>query len=149
MEITQKGIELIKKWEGLRTKAYKCSAGVPTIGYGLTFYPNGERVKMGDIITEEQAETYLVEVLKNFQKQITPLVKTELNPHQWDALVSFSYNVGVGNLKKSTLLKKVNANPNDPSIRNEFERWVYAGKTKLNGLVARRKEEANLYFLRP
>lgn len=149
MEITQKGIEIIKKFEGLRTKAYKCSAGVPTIGYGLTFYPSGERVKMGDIITPEQAEKYLVEVLKGFQKQIAPLIKTELNPHQWDALISFTYNVGVGNLKISTLLKKVNANPNDPTIRNEFQRWVYAGGKKLDGLVKRRAEEATIYFLRP
>ena len=128
-------------------KPYKCPAGVPTIGYGNTFYENGSKVKLTDpTITKEKAQSILKSSMDYFEKQVDTLVVDSINQNQFDALVDFAYNVGIGNLKSSTLLKKVNKNPNDPTIREEFMKWVFAGGKKLNGLVKRRESEADLYF---
>jgi lysozyme len=128
-------------------KPYKCPAGVPTIGYGNTFYENGSKVKLTDpLITKEKAQSILRASMDYFEKQVDALVVDSINQNQFDALVDFAYNVGIGNLKSSTLLKKVNKNPNDPTIREEFMKWVFAGGKKLNGLVKRRESEADLYF---
>ena len=105
MKASKSAYVLIHTFEGCRLHAYKCPAGVWTIGWG---HP--------------------------------------VSQHQFDALLSFTYNVGTGNLARSTLLKKVKANPKDPSIRGEFARWVYGGGKRLPGLVRRRKMEADLYF---
>ena len=128
-------------------KPYKCPAGVPTIGYGNTFYENGSKVKLTDpLITKEKAQSILRASMDYFEKQVDALVVDSINQNQFDALVDFAYNVGIGNLKSSTLLKKVNKNPNDPTIREEFMKWVFVGGKKLNGLVKRRESEADLYF---
>jgi lysozyme len=150
MKITQTakaGIDLIKSFEGFRAAPYKCSAGVPTIGYGATFYPGGKKVTMSDAsITEEQAVELLANMLISFEKYVDSYCVDTITQNQFDALVSFAYNLGPANLKSSTLLKKVNANPNDESIRLEFMKWVKAGGKTLTGLVRRREAEANLYF---
>jgi lysozyme len=150
MKITQTakaGIDLIKSFEGFRAAPYKCSAGVPTIGYGATFYPGGKKVTMSDAsITEEQAVDLLANMLISFEKYVDSYCVDTITQNQFDALVSFAYNLGPANLKSSTLLKKVNANPNDESIRLEFMKWVKAGGKTLTGLVRRREAEANLYF---
>lgn len=140
MTTSDLGIELIKKHEGFRSKAYRCSANVLTIGFGHTL-----NVKSTDVINKEQAEYFLRQDVKSAESDVNR-EKLNLTQNQFDALVSFVFNLGVGNLKKSTLLRKVKANPNDPTIRAEFERWIYAGGKVLNGLVKRRKEEADLYF---
>tara|TARA_R110002095_G_scaffold193603_1_gene171894 strand:+ start:28085 stop:28531 length:447 start_codon:yes stop_codon:yes gene_type:complete len=141
------GIELIKKYEGFMSEPYKCPAGVPTIGYGATYYPNGERVNMNDVsITKETAELYLMNMLGSYENAVNRYVQVTLTQNQFDALVSFAYNLGNGSLQKSTLLKRVNADPCDSDITNQFNRWVKAGKKTLRGLVKRRKEEAKLYF---
>ena len=140
MRTSRKGIELIKAHEGLRLDAYLCPAGVPTIGYGHT-----HGVKMGDRITEEQAEKFLIGDLAVVEREINRY-GFELTQNQFDALVSFVYNVGAGNFRSSTLLKKLKANPNDPDIANQFKRWVYGDGKVLPGLVRRRNEEAKLYF---
>ena len=141
------GIELIKKYEGFMSEPYKCPAGVPTIGYGATYYPNGERVNMNDVsITKETAELYLMNMLGSYENAVNRYVQVTLTQNQFDALVSFAYNLGNGSLQKSTLLKRVNANPCDSDITNQFNRWVKAGGKTLRGLVKRRKEEAKLYF---
>lgn len=148
-------------------KPYKCPAGIPTIGYGNTFYEDGTKVKLTDpAITKERAIAILKKAMDYFEKQVDAYTTDKVNQNQFDALVDFAYNAGVGALKASTLLKKVNANPNDPTIRNEFMKWVYGGdgtknkkdddgdglideageKQKLGGLVNRRKAEADLYF---
>lgn len=139
-------ITLIKKHEGLKLYAYLCPAKVPTIGFGNTFYEDGSRVKMGDKITRDRAEKLLQHIVAAFAVQVDRLVTSDINANQRAALVSFAYNLGVGQLQKSTLLKKVNANPNDPAIRAEFMKWVKAGGVVLRGLVIRRQDEANLYF---
>lgn len=133
-------------FEGFRDKAYLCPADVWTIGYGTTVYPCKEKVKKGDTCTEAEAVEYLSNDVKKFENAVLKHVKVELNQNQFDALVSFTYNLGEGNLKSSTLLKKINQDPSEPSIRNEFMKWVNAGGKKLEGLVRRRKSEAELYF---
>ena len=147
MKTSKNGLKLIAKFEGFRSEPYLDAVGVPTIGFGNTFYPDGKKVKMGDPgITEDEAIVLLKTVVAQFEEQVDKAVLRELNQNQFDALVSFTYNLGIGNLKSSTLLQKVNKNPCDPSIADEFNKWVYAGGKVLNGLVTRRKEEAKLYF---
>jgi lysozyme len=150
MKITKtskKGVDLIKKHEGFRSKPYLCPANVPTIGYGATFYPDGRKVKLTDeSINETIGEVILKKHLEKFEQYVDSYCTDKLNQNQFDALVSFCFNLGPSNLKASTLLKKVNANHNDPTIKDEFMKWVKAGGRTLKGLVTRRTEEANLYF---
>jgi lysozyme len=147
MKLNKKGIEMMHKYEGLRLIAYLCPAKVWTIGYGNTFYEDGSRVKQGDKITKERAEQLFFNITnKNFAEPLLKLLKVELNENQFSALVCFAYNVGTGALAKSTLLKKVNINPNDLTIRNEFIKWNKANGKVLRGLTFRRESEAKLYF---
>lgn len=145
--ISKKGIDLIKKYEGFRSKPYLCPANVPTIGFGATFYPDGTKVKLTDEpLSEVIAEVILKKQLEKFEQYVDSYCTDKLNQNQFDALVSFCFNLGPANLKASTLLKKVNVNPNDSSIKDEFMKWVKAGGKTLTGLVRRREAEANLYF---
>jgi lysozyme len=147
MIVTNDAIKLLHKYEGLVLDAYLCPAKVPTIGYGNTFYEDGSKVKMGDKITKERAIELFENILENnFASQVKRLIKSRVTNNQFSALVSFAYNVGIGNLKRSTLLKLVNSNPNDPAIRQQFMRWNRAGGKVLLGLTRRRESEANLYF---
>lgn len=146
-KVSKKGLDLIKKFEGLKLKPYLCSAGVPTIGYGNTLYENGKKVSLKDsVITESRATELLSYSLRNLEQQVDSFCRDDINQNQFDALVSFAFNLGPYNLKSSTLLKKVNKNPKDPTIRDEFMRWTKAGGKVLKGLVERRKVEADLYF---
>ena len=145
MEVNKAGKDLIKQFEGCKLKAYKCPSNLDTIGYGNTFYEDGTKVKPGDVITQERANELLDIIVEDFAKKVKPLIKQNLTNNNFSALVSFAYNAGVGNLKNSTLLKKVNANPKDPNIRAEFMKWVRANDKVLNGLVKRREAEAKLY----
>lgn len=141
MKTSKKGIDLIKQFEGCRLQTYKCSAGVDTIGYGHT----GKDVQPAMKITETQAEVLLSGDLTFFENGVNKL-GLPLSQNQFDALVSFAFNLGLGNLQSSTLLKKARINPTDKSIRNEFNKWVNAGGKRIEGLVKRRAAEANLYF---
>jgi lysozyme len=141
-----RGIAIIRKYEGLRLRAYVCPAGLNTIGYGATFYENGTKVQPSDVITMDRADKLLHFQVKLFADEVKRTVKSNLNDNQLGALVSFCFNVGGAAFAKSTLAKKANANPNDPTIRDEFMRWTRGGGKVLNGLVKRREEEANLYF---
>lgn len=141
MKTSDRGIEFIKEREGFRSEAYLCPSGVPTIGYGHT-----AGVSEGQTCTEEQAEDWLREDLAESERAVTECVGGALPQCRFDALVSFTFNVGAAALRRSTLLRKVKADPSDPSIRDEFGRWVYGGGWVLPGLVARRKAEADLYF---
>ena len=148
MKASKKCIDLIKKYEGFSSNPYLCSASVPTIGFGSTYYLDGRKVTLKDNkISLLEAESLLINSLtQTYEKSVLKLVKTALNQNQFDALVSFVYNLGENSLKKSTLLKKVNANPSDPTIKDEFMKWVFAGGKKLSGLENRRREETELYF---
>ena len=146
MRLNKAGIDLMHDFEGCRLEAYLCPASVPTIGYGSTYYEDGRPVKLGDAITQERADQLFEAIAEDFAKRVRSLLKVGLNENQFSALVSFTYNVGVANLKKSTLLKKVNINPLDPTITDEFLKWNKAGGKVLAGLTRRREEEAKLYF---
>lgn len=147
MKLSQKGLDLIKKFEGFSAKPYLCSAGVPTIGYGSTYYANGVKVKMTDSpISEEWAEELLQKVVTHYERGVDSMTRDDINQNQFDALVSFAYNVGLTNYKNSTLLKRINANPKDPDIQKQFMKWVRAGGKVIKGLINRRTIEANLYF---
>lgn len=145
--VDQKGIDLITSFEGLVLTPYLCAASVPTIGFGTTRYYNGVKVSMSDLpITKEKAIEYLMHDLHQFELAVDAMAVDTVTQNQFNALVSFAYNLGSNALKGSTLLKKVNANPNDPTIAAEFAKWVNAGGKKLKGLVRRRAAEAELYF---
>jgi lysozyme len=146
MKANERGIKLLHDFEGLKLKAYLCPAKVWTIGYGNTRYEDGRPVKEGDVITKERAEQLFLRILDVFEKGVKSRVKKELNSNQFSALVSFSYNVGLGNFGASTLLKMVNVNPSDPKIREQFMRWNKANGGIMAGLIRRRKAEADLYF---
>ena len=148
MKVGEKGLALIKSFEGFYSEPYKDPIGIPTIGYGFTYYlPDRRKVTMQDRpLTEHQATCMLQEILKGYEGDVLRLVKSKLTQNQFDALVSFTFNLGAANLASSTLLKKVNANPNDPTIRDEFAKWRLAGGKVFAGLVRRRKAEADLYF---
>lgn len=146
-KVNQEGVNLIKKYESFKSKAYLCPAGIPTIGYGSTYYEDGTKVKLTDnAISETRATSLLMALLVSYEKSVDSFCRDDINQNQFNALVSFAYNVGVNALKKSTLLKKVNINPNDPTIKNEFLKWDKANGKSLKGLTKRRLEEANLYF---
>jgi lysozyme len=139
MHTSQKGLDLIKSFEGLRLSAYKDVVGVVTIGYGTT-----SGVKMGDTITKERAEQLLREDVERFESQVLRLVKVPLTQGQHDALVSFVYNLGAGNLSNSTLLRLLNAG-DYAGAAAQFNRWNKAGGKVLSGLVRRRAAERALF----
>jgi lysozyme len=146
MKTSENGLRLIAKYEGFRREPYLDAVGVPTIGYGNTFYTNNRKVTMQDKpITEEQGRALLREIVARFERDVLKVVP-KLNQNQFDAVVSLVYNIGIGNFNRSTLLKRIKANPNDPDIKYQFSRWNKAGGKELLGLTRRRKEEADLYF---
>ena len=150
MKINENGLNLIKSFEGLSLSPYHDDIDPPsicTIGYGTIMYENGEYVKLTDPdITEQRAVELLQWEVTDKAKQIDPLLRDDLTGNQFAALISFSYNLGVGSLKQSTLRKKVNINPLDPTIKDEFAKWVYSDGVKVSGLIRRRKAEADLYL---
>jgi lysozyme len=137
--ISQEGLDLIKRWEGCRTNAYKCPANVWTIGYGHT-----KTAKPGMMISHSKADDLLLEDLKVFESAVRRLVTVPLNQNQFDALVSFVFNVGEGAFEGSTLLRLLNSG-NYKAASAQFGKWVYAGKQVLPGLVARREAEYQLF----
>lgn len=141
MKASNNAINLIKVSETVKLKAYKCPAGVPTIGWGHT-----KGVKMGQIITIQEATKMLYEDVLVCENAVNRLVKVKLSQGRFDALVDFVFNLGSGNLASSTLLKLINKNPNDPAIKAQFMRWVHSGSQVLGGLVIRREKEVELYF---
>ena len=139
MKCSQEGLALIKKFEGCRLKAYRCSANVLTIGYGHT-----GGVKEDDTITQEEADKLLKADVFKFEKNVEDNVKVELNQSQFDALVAWTFNLGVGNLRSSTMLQKLN-NEDYTSVPSEMKRWNKAGGKTLDGLIRRRKAESLLF----
>ena len=139
MNISNTGIDLIKHFEGCETEAYLCPAGVPTIGYGHI-----KGVQMGDVITEAQAHEMLVEELDEYESYINDLVTVGLNQNQFDAMVSWVYNLGGGNLRASTLLKVLNSG-DYAGVPAQIMRWNKAGGKVLEGLTRRRQAEADLF----
>jgi lysozyme len=146
MKVNKLGIDMMHHFEGCKLQAYQCSAKVWTIGWGNTYYQDKRPVKQGDVITQAQANELFEMVMNEFAIEVRKALTKQLNENQFSALVCFAYNVGIGNLKKSTLLRKANINPNDETIAGEFAKWNKAGGKVLNGLTRRRLAEAELYF---
>ena len=146
-KLSEKGLNLLKQFEKFEPKPYLDTGKVPTIGYGTTYYPDGTRVRMTDTeITEEKATEYMLANLVHYEQAVDSFTRDDINQNQFDALVCFAYNVGTQSLKRSTLLKKVNIDPNDPTIANEFRKWVYDNGRRIQGLLNRREKEIKLYY---
>ena len=140
MKTSKEGIDFIKSFEELRLQAYLCEANKLTIGYGHT-----RNVRLGQTCTVAEAEQMLAEDIAIAEKAVNT-IKQELTQNQYDSLVSLCFNIGNENFKTSTLYRKVNADPNDPTIKGEFVKWVWCKKKKSKGLTRRRIEEAKIYF---
>lgn len=145
MKTSNVGISLIQEFEDLRLNAYDDGVGVWTIGYGTIKYPNGVRVKKGDVCTKEQALEYFKYDLKEFEETVNNKVEVPINQNQFDALVSLSYNIGSGAFSKSTLLKKLN-NKDYKGAADQFLVWNRGGGRVLKGLVRRREAERALFL---
>ena len=139
MKISLEGLSLIKKFEGCKLEAYKCSAVVWTIGYGHT-----TGVKEGDVCTQEEAEKLLRGDIFKFEEYVQDSVKVDLDQSQFDSLVAWTFNLGPGNLRSSTMLKKLN-NGEYESVPFEMRRWNKAGGKTLDGLIRRRQAESLLF----
>ena len=139
MKCSQEGLALIKKFEGCRLKAYRCSANVLTIGYGHT-----GGVQENDVISQPEADKLLEEDIAKFEDYVSDNVIVELNEGQFDALVAWTFNLGPGNLRESTMLKKLN-NQEYESVPFEMRRWNKAGGKTLDGLIRRREAESLLF----
>lgn len=140
MKTSSNGLSIIKEFEGLRLESYLCPAKVWTIGYGHT-----EHAKPNMVINEREAEEYLLLDVQWAEDAVNSLVKTVLTQNQFDALVSFVFNIGRPKFKRSTLLIYINANKMLEASK-EFDKWVYAKGTLLNGLVRRRQNEKELFL---
>lgn len=145
MNISKKGIELIKRFEGLRLKAYQDSVGVWTIGYGWTQPVDGKKVGPGMQIDQATADRLLKCGVVQYEQGVNQLVKVKITQGQFDALVSFAYNLGWRSLSTSTLLQKLNAGDKQGAA-DQFGRWVNAGGKRLDGLVARRAAEREMFL---
>jgi len=139
MNISQEGLGLIKKFEGCELNSYKCAAGVWTIGYGST-----HGIEEGMSISKSRAEELLLEDISEFEDHVMNNVKVSLNQNQFDAMVSWTFNLGAGNLKSSTLLKVLNGNDYE-DVPEQIKRWNKAGGKVLEGLIRRREAEALLF----
>lgn len=144
-QIDQSGIDFLINEEGLILHPYKDSVGIPTVGIGNTYYEDGNRVKMTDpAISKDRAVNLFKIVLRNYETAVWSVTRDDINQNQFNALVSLCYNIGVAAFKGSTLLKRVNANPNDLLIKDAFLMWRNAGGKPI--LLARRRRESGLYF---
>jgi lysozyme len=138
-------VKLIKLSEGFKAKPYLCPAGVPTIGYGSTRYPDGRVVTLQDAaISEETASSMVLAMLSEYENAVNRYVTVPLNQNQFDSLTDFAYNAGATNLRTSTLLKKLNLG-DYVGAALEFGKWIYGGGKRLAGLVTRRAAEKNLF----
>lgn len=145
MQISNKGIELIKRFEGLELKAYQDSVGVWTIGYGWTQPVDGKKIGPGMVIDQATADRLLKCGVVQYEQGVNQLMKVKITQGQFDALVSFAYNLGLRSLSTSTLLRKLNTGDKQGAA-NEFGKWVNAGGVKLAGLVKRRSAEREFFL---
>jgi lysozyme len=143
--INQAGIDLIKQWEGCKLKSYKCSAGVWTVGYGLTSRAGFIEVGPDTTITQEEADWYLEQVVSDFASKIRPMITAPINENQFAAFVSLAYNIGVSGFKKSSALRRFNAGQ-IMEVPAAMRMWKKAGGKTVQGLVNRREAEVKLFL---
>ena len=142
MKLDESGYKALHEREGLRLKPYLDTQGVPTIAMGNTFYKNGSKVKISDPALSKIEAEYLAKIISDrFASRVNQLIKSNINQNQFNALVSLAYNIGLNGFENSTVLRKVNANPNDKTIQDAFMMW-----TKNKELIGRRKSEVKQYF---
>lgn len=147
LKVDEAGVVFIKKHEAFVPCPYLDQGLVPTIGYGMTKYPMGDRVGMeDDCITIYEADYYLRHLLREYEYAVHSSVEQSITQNQYNALTSFCYNIGTKAFQRSGMLKRVNENPNDPYIVKEFYKWVYVKGKISKGLVKRREAEIELYF---
>ena len=139
MNISKEGLSLIKKFEGCKLEAYRCAADVPTIAWGRT-----KDVKMGDTCNQEQADKWLEEEIVEYEDHVHKAVEMPLSQHQFDALVSWTYNLGPSNLNSSTMLKVLNQGDYE-DVPAQIKRWNKASGVVKEGLIRRREAEALLF----
>lgn len=145
-KISENGFNLIKEFEGFSSTPYLCSAGVPTIGFGNTCYTNGQKVKLSDPpLSRDEANHLISNVVKNFEKNVSEVVKVPLTQNQFDALVSLAYNIGNHAFNQSTLLKLLNQG-NYTDAANQFPKWCHASGKVIQGLRRRRQAEKALFL---
>ena len=145
MKLDDNGYQLIAHFEGLKLKPYLCDAGIPTIGYGNTFYPGGKKVTTHDTsITKEYALEIFKGIANDFASNVSKLLSKQVTQNQFNAMVSLAYNIGIGAFAKSTVLRWVNINPNDHNIAKAFLMWKNAGGQPI--LLSRRIKESQIYF---
>lgn len=144
--ISDQCLNLIKKWESLKLNAYLDGGGVPTIGWGTIVYYDGKKVKIGDVITADQAEFELIKHCEKVYESLLQVIDNDksLGEHHYSALISFVYNIGIKAFKESTMLKLINKGDLSKAA-NEFDRWIYDNGKKVQGLVNRRKDEKALF----
>lgn len=146
MKIGQKGLNLLKEFEGCKLKAYKCPAGVWTIGIGSTFYENGKKVQAGDVLeSEAKAIELLSKTLAGYERSVN-IVNVPLNQNEFDALVCLCYNIGAGNFNSSTLVNLLKHGEPRGEVALQFLRWNKAGGKELLGLTRRRQAEMELFL---
>ncbi|BEM64186.1 lysozyme [Serratia marcescens] len=145
MNISKNGIELIKRFEGLELEAYQDSVGVWTIGYGWTQSVDGKKIAPGMRIDQATADRLLKCGIVQYEQGVNQLVKVRITQGQFDALVSFAYNLGLRSLSTSTLLRKLN-DGDKQGAADQFGRWVNAGSKRLDGLVTRRAAERRMFL---
>lgn len=146
MNITKEGIELIKHFESCKLNPYFDTRGIPTIGWGNTYYANGIKVKITDkAISQKEADDLLLIIIGKFIGEVKPLIKAQLSDNQFSAIISLVYNIGVANFKSSTLLKLLNKKPLDPKVIEEWNKWNKSNGEVLKGLQRRRASESHLY----
>jgi lysozyme len=146
MKTGERGLKLIKEFEGCKLKAYQCPAGVWTIGIGSTRYADGSAVKQGQTLANEEAALLLLSKTLTSYEHAVNAIKVELTQNEFDALVSLTYNIGAGNLASSTLVKMLKAGDSKAEIAKQFLRWDKAGGKPLAGLTRRRNAEAELFL---
>jgi lysozyme len=149
VKLDHEGREFIKKHEAFSPTAYRDQGGVWTIGYGFTYYPDLSPVRQGDYMTKTEADYYFEKLVRGYEWTVHDLVDVSLSQSQYNALVSFCYNVGQDAFERSNVLRMVNENPVNPHIQNAFLRWVYVKGKVSRGLIYRRKKEVELYFKDP
>lgn len=144
--ISDNGLQLIKDFEGFSKIVYMDSANLPTIGYGTLIDEENEQWLLTAVIDEATATQLLKIDVKKTESTINSLVYSDITQNQFDALCSLVYNIGIGAFAKSTILNKVNINPNNPLIHDQFLKWCYVDKITNTGLLKRRNKESILYF---
>ena len=155
-KVDEEGLQLIKYWEQCSLLPYLDSAGIPTIGWGSTFYEDGQRVTLGDPpLTQQRADALFIRILSGFERVVFEMVNSLINQHQYNAIVSLCYNIGIDDFSSSAILKRVNQSPNDFLIHHLFLAFNKAWNPKthrkevLKGLTNRREMESKIYFRKP